>query len=92
MKQKGGTLDKLISAAGTAMVPFALYQANKLYAKRSRTNSTKRQANKSKMNRLKSTMRKKRRSRRKNQLKSIKSLYKSRSRSRSRRRRNRTRK
>lgn len=96
MKQKGGHLDKLISAAGTAMVPFALYQANKMYAKRSKGSSTKRRSNRAKYGRVKSTLRNRRRTKRRKQLKSLKSMFsfgksRSRSRSRSKRRKSRSR-
>lgn len=33
MKQKGGNIDALISAAGTAAVPFVFYKANKMFAR-----------------------------------------------------------
>ena len=90
MKQKGGHLDNIISAAGTAMVPFALYQANKMYAKRYKGSSTKRRSNRAKYSRIKKTLRNKRRTGRRKRLQSLKSIFsfgKYRSRSKTRRKR-----
>lgn len=94
MKQKGGNLDKLIGATGSAMIPFALYQANKLYARRSKGPSKKRRSNKAKYSRVKSTLRNKRRASRRKRLRSLKSIFtlgKSRSHSKSRRKKRKSR-
>jgi len=79
MKQKGGHVGSLVGAAGTAMVPFALYQANKMYARRvtgkSRSKGrgkgrrrsrgvSRRSKLKNTMNRIKSTFKRMRRNRR----------------------------
>lgn len=40
MKQKGSGLDSLITAVGTAAVPFAFYKANSMLSKRSKKKKT----------------------------------------------------